>query len=162
MIALGWADPIIGVLYLIAVTFFVCVDLGPVLLKSVGRKAGFDLEETHELKLTQLRLKSEVASFESTNPQIAEMRSQTALRGAISQSALEESLGAIREAVTYQQEVAEHRLSVIKTMETAQARNMSDLVALCRRTLEAIDHWAERGLKRSVDNELPAGVAFRT
>ena len=161
MLTLAWETPVMGVIFLVAVMFFVCVDLGPVLLKSLGRKSGFDLEEADEIKLTQLRLRAEIAALESTNPQIAEMRSQTSLRGAISQSALEESRGGIQEAVTFFQEVAERRLPIIKTMETAQAKNLPDLVALCRRTLEAIDHWAERGLNRCLDFEMPPGTTFQ-
>ncbi len=151
ILALSKEDPIFGVLYLLVVVFFICIDLGAVLLKTLGRKAAFDLEEEHEDRLTRMAMKAELESFTIKGPQLAEMRCQTALRGAISQSALDESLGAIREAVAYQEEIARQRTTVLGRLEDAESKNLPDMVALCRKTLESIDQWAERGLRRSAE-----------
>ncbi len=155
ILALAKEDFIFGGLYVLVVVFFICVDLGAVLLKSLGKKPAFDLEEEHEGRLTRMAMNAELESFMIRGPQLAEMRCQTALRGAISQSALEEALGAIREAVAYEEEIAGHRSTVLARLEEAESRNLPDVAALCRNTLKSIDEWAERGLRRSVESQLP-------
>lgn len=148
MLALAKENPVLGFIYVLAVTLFICIDMVAVLGKFLGRKTAYDLEEAHETKMTQLRLEAEINAFEMRNPQIAELRSESVLRGVISQTAREESLTAIREAIAYQREVAAHRQSVVEALERAEASQLSDVGTLCRNTLETIDYWADRGLKR--------------
>ena len=157
ILALSKKEPIFGGLYILVVVFFICIDLGAVLLKTLGRKAAFDLEEEHENLLTRIAMKAELDAHLVRAPQLAEMRCQTALRGAISQSALEESLGAIRETVAYQAEIAKQRAVILAELEDAESKNLPDMVGLCRNTLKAIDHWAERGLRRSSEAQMAPG-----
>jgi hypothetical protein len=105
--------------------------------------------------MTHLSLEAEIEAFEIRNPQIAELRSQAVLRGAISQSVREESLTAIQEAIAYQSEVSRHRQAMAEALEEAEASGRPDLADLCKNALSTIDYWAERGLRMSGEGMQP-------